>query len=175
MSARAPRTALTVNAMSLSGVLPRQLSSRNRLSVQDRTLGTLAYVNGWWYGRAPLLGPADLRVRIAGTLDGPEPAARRTLCLLDAQRSQLLARMHPHLWADWLERCAGTKIEAASPRNAIERHYRIEAACAGAFGDHELVELAIHADWNAALLGLYLRRGKVVETTPNLRPWRWPA
>ena len=175
MNPRAPRTAQTANAMSLSGVLPRQLAARNRHSVQDRTLGTLAYVNGWWYGRAPLLGATDLRVRIAGTLDGPEPAARRTLCLLDAQRGQLKARMHPHLWANWLERCASTMFDVAGPHKAIEAHYRIEAACAGAFGEHELVELAIRADWGAAPLGLYLRRGKVVETTPNLRPWLWPA
>jgi hypothetical protein len=160
--------------MSLSGLLPRQLSPRNRNQVRDRALGALTYVNGWWYGRCALLGTQDLRIRLAGTVDAPAAAARRVLRALDAGRGHLRAQMHPHLWAAFLTDRTEPMPQCPPAPDTIAGRYRLEAACAGAFGEHDMIELAIRAQWSDALIGLYVQDGKVIECRTNLRLWVWP-
>jgi hypothetical protein len=144
----------------------------------DRHLGRLNYLHGWWYGARNCLGFAAVRVRLPGDVSGPVGTAREALLALDRDAAQLAEQLQPHLWTAYVEaraHGAARTMRAARPADLLHQHFRLEAVCAGPFGEERLVELAIvprGAPGDA--LGAYVEGAQLVEFRCHVRLWRTP-
>jgi hypothetical protein len=146
-------------------------------------LGSLSYLNGWWYGTTKLFDFCAVRIRLPGDLGGPMPRARAALLAVERNQQPLLHQIHPHLWAIYLSaretrqvRASRTPARNPIPGAIMLEHYRLEAVCAGAFGEDGLVELALEPRWMPGrVLGAYVQNNSLIEFRPSIGLWRTPV
>jgi hypothetical protein len=148
----------------------------------DARFERLTYLHGWWYGSAEFLGFPDVRIRLPGDLGGPSARARAALLAVDRARDCLQRQIHPYLWAAFL---AGFEARGAGRRRSRARRddlgplmherYRVGAVCAGAYGEADLVELALEPRWEPGrVLGAYVQDNMLVEFRSSIGLWRTP-
>jgi hypothetical protein len=163
--------------------LRRTLDATSRAARTDSRLGALSYLNGWWYGTLDPLGCDAVRMRLPGDLGGPAPRARAALLALDRARAALLAQLAPHLWAAHRAAREPRRARAERPASRLDsdasplhEHFRVEAVCAGAWGEDALIELALEPRWAPGrVLGAYVRAGALVEFRASIGLWRTPS
>jgi hypothetical protein len=144
----------------------------------DRHLGRLNYVHGWWYGARDCLGFEGVRVRLPGDVSGPVATAREALLGLDRNPTPLIAQLQPLLWSEYVAaraRGAARGVRAACGEDLLLQHFRLEAVCAGPFGEERVVELAIEPRWAPGdAVGAYIEGARLVEFRQHVRLWRTP-
>ena len=157
----------------------------SRAILPDSRFERLTYLHGWWYGTADFLGFPAVRLRLPGDLSGPSARAREALLAIEREQRPLQYQIHPYLWAEYLAaqeaypargvRAARAQSTSSERGATLREHYRLEAVCAGAFGEADLVELAIEPRWTPArVLGAYVQRNTLVEFRGNIGLWRTP-
>lgn len=149
-----------------------------RATCEDRHLGRLDYLHGWWYGAHACLGFSAVRLRLPGDVSAPGSAARSALLALDREAQALVQQLHPHLWAEYLaarDAGGGRNVRSARPADLLHEHFRLEALCAAPFGEERIVELALEPRWAPGeALGAYIEAGRLLEFRRHIRVWRTP-
>ena len=156
----------------------------SRATLADPRLGQIAYLHGWWYALTDYLGFVAVRIRLPGDVSGPSPRARAALREIELRADRLARQLDPHLWTYYQGQRAAHEIEGPSViRSAdqavrgtiLREHFRLEAVCAGAYGEAGSVELAIEPRWAPGRwLGAYLEDGQLTEFISNIHAWRTP-
>lgn len=139
----------------------------------------MRYLHGWWYATTRFLGFQDVRIRLPGDVGGPWARARQALAAVERQADALLCELNPHLWAEYLAACeapAALVARHAAQTSGLHRNFRLEAVSAGAYGEADLIELAIAPDWqHRRMLGAYVRGGALDGFRSGIQVWRTPA
>jgi hypothetical protein len=160
----------------------RALDAPHRAARPDPRFGPLNYLNGWWYGTADLFEFATVRFRLPGDLGGPMPRARAALLAIERNQQPLLHQIEPYLRATYLAaretlkvRTSRSRAGATVPGAILHEHYRLEAVCAGAFGEDGLVELALQPRWAPGrTFGAYVQNNHLIEFRASIGLWRTP-
>jgi len=158
------------------------LESPRRAGLSDARFGRLTYLHGWWYGMVDFFDFCAVRIRLPGDLGGPMPRAREALLAIERSQHPLLRQIHPYLWAAYLaareaRSVRGNRLRAPrqTPGEIMREHCRLEAVCAGAYGEAGLVELALQPRWRPGqVLGAYVQDNVLVEFRGSIGLWRTP-
>ena len=161
---------------------PHELTSK--AAKTDARLGQIFYLHGWWYAVADYLGFVGVRIRLPGDVSGPSAKAREAVLEIERRVPRLTRQLDPHLWAYYrAERGIQEKDRASNIRTAapveegtiLRNHFRLDAVCAGAYGEAGAVELAMEPRWAPGRwLGAYLEDGQVTDFIANIHVWRTP-
>jgi len=160
----------------------RAIEAPSRAVLSDARFGPLSYLHGWWYGTADFFEFGAVRIRLPGDLGGPMPGARAALIGIERCQHALLRQIHPYLWAAYLAarearqvRATRSRVRNEVPGAILRERCRLDAACANAYGEDGLVELALEPCWTPGrVLGAYVRDNTLVEFRGSIGLWRTP-
>ncbi|HZP86550.1 MAG TPA: hypothetical protein VFB54_06995, partial [Burkholderiales bacterium] len=144
---------------------------------KDARFGRLVYVAGWWYGSTTLLGYAGVRLRLPGELYGPAPRAHAAIVRLDEDTGYMCATIEERLWVAFrghLEPDVGRLSAALGTGEPLGSVFRFVAACAGAQGEDEAIELAFQTQTGEAAL-IASRAGTLGTARRCSFIWRTPV
>jgi hypothetical protein len=162
----------------------RPLEFPSKATMADARLVQISYLHGWWYAVTDYLGFVGVRVRLPGDVSGPSPRAREALLEIERRAPRLTRQLDPHLWAYYraqseareTDRVRSIRTAApAEPGTILRNHFRLDAVCAGAYGEPGAVELALEPRWMPGRwLGAYLENGQLTEFLSSIHAWRTP-
>ena len=128
---------------------PHELTSK--AAKTDARLGQIFYLHGWWYAVADYLGFVGVRIRLPGDVSGPSPG-RAKQCSRSSVEFPALRANSTLTYGRITERSAEYRkrivaaISGLRPREEgtiLRNHFRLDAVCAGAYGEAGAVELAM--------------------------------
>jgi hypothetical protein len=157
--------------------LVRPMDLASRASLPDTRFHQLTYLHGWWYASTTFLGFGAVRLRLPGDVGSPSSAARAAVLSLEQGEARVMQQIEPRLWAEYDAAREGGKrpVRSARRSDTMREHFRLDAVCAGPFGENGLVELMLEARWAAEhFVAAYFSGMTLTEFRTGARPWRTP-